>query len=66
MNADGTEQTRLTNNPDDDWDPAWSPDGTKILFRSQGDGNAEIYVMSADGTNLGNLSKDPGNDVDPV
>ncbi|NIO48438.1 MAG: hypothetical protein GTN73_03215 [Candidatus Aminicenantes bacterium] len=25
MNADGSEQTNLTNNPDDDWGPSWSP-----------------------------------------
>ena len=30
---------------------AWSPDGTKIAFTSDRDGNFEIYVMNADGTN---------------
>jgi len=25
MNANGTNQTRLTNNPADDYDPSWSP-----------------------------------------
>ena len=33
MNADGSGLKRLTNDPDnDDVDPAWSPDGTKIAF----------------------------------
>jgi Tol biopolymer transport system component len=33
MNADGSEQTRVTNSgPFDDIQPAWSPDGTKLAF----------------------------------
>ena len=35
--------------PAQDSDPAWSPDGTKIAFDTDRDGNYEIYVMSADG-----------------
>ena len=35
MNADGIGQTRITNNPVDDVEPAWSPDGTKIAFATQ-------------------------------
>lgn len=35
MNADGSNQTRLTNNSASDVYAAWSPDGTKIAF--QGD-----------------------------
>ena len=31
--------------------PRWSPDGQKITFESTRDGNREIYVMNADGTN---------------
>ena len=49
MNADGTSQTRLTNNPASDYDPAYSPTAQKIAFTSKRDGNDEIYVMNADG-----------------
>lgn len=49
MSADGTNAVRLTNNAAEDAEPAWSPDGTKIAFYSNGSGNAEIYTMRADG-----------------
>jgi len=45
MNADGSQQTRLTCNDADDGSPTWSPDGKRIAFHSDRDGNYEIYVM---------------------
>jgi TolB protein len=54
MNADGSGQTNITNNPANDSGPEWSPDGTRIAFSSRRDGNRdgnyEVYVMDADGT----------------
>ena len=32
MNSDGTNQTRITNNPARDTHPVWSPDGDYIAF----------------------------------
>jgi TolB protein len=49
MNADGTEVDRLTDNDVDEGFPAWSPDGTRIAFSSNRDGDAEIFVMNPDG-----------------
>ena len=42
MDADGTNQTNLTNTPDiNERDPAWSPDGTKIAFTGPGGFNED-------------------------
>src|SRR6266581_2909112 len=46
-------------------DPAFSPDGSRIAFVSQRDGNAEIYVMNADGTGTTRVSNDPQSDGRP-
>jgi TolB protein len=35
---------------DDDEEPAWSPDGSWIAFRSSRDGPPQIFVMRPDGT----------------
>ena len=46
-------------------DPVWSPDGKKIAFASNRDGNSEIYVMNADGTNQTRITNDPGRQDNP-
>jgi len=56
MNADGSGQTNLTNNPAGDFGPDWSPDGSRIAFQSGRDGSGEIYVMNADGSGQTNLT----------
>jgi serine/threonine protein kinase len=58
MNVDGSNQTRLTNQPEGACQPEWSPDGQKLLFmspcnRKAGEyPRAALYVMNADGTNV--------------
>ena len=49
---------RLTNAPGWDESPVWSPDGKHIAFTSDRDGNEEIYVMEADGSNPRRLTDD--------
>jgi Tol biopolymer transport system component len=67
MNADGSDQTRLTHNAAFDGVPAVSPDGTKILFETKRDQNSEmeIYVMNSDGTGQVNLTNHPAWDHRP-
>jgi Tol biopolymer transport system component len=43
--ADGTNIVQLTDNSAFDSAPAWSPDGTRLAFESDRDGDNEIYVM---------------------
>ncbi len=51
MNPNGSEQTRLTNNPGTDSYPSLAPDGTQIAFESFREGNSDVYVMDIDGAN---------------
>jgi erythromycin esterase-like protein len=46
--------------------PSWSPDGRKIVFRSNRDGNNEIYVMNTDGSGQINLTEHQASDTDPA
>src|SRR5262245_57550310 len=66
MDTDGGVQTRLTENPGEDYSPAWSPDGKRLAFVSTRDGNAEIYVMNADGTNQTRLTNNTASDLHPA
>ncbi|MFN2590377.1 MAG: TolB family protein [Actinomycetota bacterium] len=50
VNVNGTGLRRLTNEPGIDFNPAWSPDGTEIVFRSDRTGFTHIWKMDADGT----------------
>lgn len=73
-NPDGSGIQRLTNNTDiildtpaineaEDVDPAFSPDGTKIVFASARSGDREVYTMNAaDGSDVRRLTNSPGFD----
>ena len=65
MNADGTGQTRLTTDSGRDIAPAWSPDGSKIVFQSNRSGNWQIWTMSPTGTNQTRLTNTGTNEGTP-
>ncbi|NQV07388.1 PD40 domain-containing protein, partial [bacterium] len=65
MDADGGNVRQLTNLPGADTAPAWSPDGTKLVFVSDRHGQYDIFAMNADGTGQTRLTTDPGQDVTP-
>ena len=65
MDADGTNQTRLTRNVGNDQYAVWSSDSTKIAFTSEKDGNQEIYVMNPDGSNQVRLTFNNASDWVP-
>lgn len=47
--------------------PAWSPDGSKIVFESTRDGpDADIFVMNADGGGVVQLTRNDVSDSTPV
>ncbi len=56
VGSDGRGETRLTDGQGFDAQPAWSPHGTKIAFLSTRDGEEELYVMNADGTDQTRLT----------
>jgi TolB protein len=56
MDADGSNVEQLTRTGSD-YDPHWSPDGTRIAFTRQGQGaQSDIYLMNADGSNVEQLT----------
>ena len=64
IDGHGKNLRNLTNNPNTDRDPAWSPDGREIVFSSFrhgeiGHGKSAIYVMRADGENVRRLTNNP-------
>jgi hypothetical protein len=46
--------------------PSWSPDGSRMAFTQNVDGNNEIVTMNQDGTDKVNLTNNPADDRDPA
>ena len=74
LNADGSAQTRLTENAAGgssngvffQVEADWSPDGRRIIFASRRHGSFDIYVMNADGTGTRRLTATSDDDDNPT
>ena len=68
MIHDFTTGTRanLSNHPANENRPTWSPDGQRLAFWSDRDGNLEIYVKDLQTGELVNVSQHAGTDSSPV
>jgi Tol biopolymer transport system component len=61
--ADGSgEPVRITDAAGDDRSSSWSPDGARLVFDSTRDGNTELYVIDANGSNSVRLTDEAGED----
>jgi tricorn protease len=49
VTRDGGDATRLTSGPGVETDPAFSPDGTRLAFTGEYDGNVDVFVVPASG-----------------
>jgi TolB protein len=75
INPDGSELAKISTRPFFDFSPAWSPDGKKIAFSGftfSGltlprliRGDADIYVINADGSSLKRITESPAGDSWP-
>ena len=60
VSADGQKLINLTpsfNRSAQNIDPNWSPDGSRIVFASNRDGNFDLYTMNTEGQKVVRLTK---------
>lgn len=60
--ADGADERPLVGLGEIDYNPAWSPDGTSIVFTSDRAGSAELFRVRSDGAGLERLTTSPAYD----
>lgn len=59
MDVTGSQRIQLTNTPEGNSAPTWSPDGTHIAFVSEPDGQVpNIFIMRTDGTDVRQITHD--------
>jgi len=67
MGTGGNGAFRLTTSGSEEvGSQAWSPDGSRIVFTSWRDGNAEIYAMNSNGGGVIRLTRNDALDVNPA
>jgi len=66
MNANGSNETRITNRAGEDSMPAWSPDGSTLYYMYSTDTDIKIWRINPDGTNASEVSTGTGYDAYPM
>jgi len=67
MPAGGGDAVNLTNSQANDGSPTWSPDGQRLAFTSDRDGDAgDIWLMNIDGSDPVNLTQNAAMDISPA
>ena len=66
VNPDGTGLKDVVKDGQWNGTPALSPDGQRVAFTSERDGNAEIYLVNVDGSNLTRVTNNCASDVMPA
>jgi TolB protein len=70
MDADGSNHVNLTQSPEDDYDPAWSPNGEQIVFTSTRveavPGMPQLFIMNADGSAPNWITRGNGAEFSPT
>ena len=56
----------LTDSTATDYNPVWSPDGSKIVISSDRDGNYELYLIDLASNQQTRLTDNPGFDGQPT
>lgn len=62
---DGYTVTQLTNDPADDIQPRFSPDGRQVVFSSNRAGTWDVWIINLDGTGLTPLTSDGADEMSP-
>ena len=63
--ADPGALSQISEGPGDEIGAAYSPDGSRIVYASNRDGNFELYVVDADGQNHTRVTMTTANEAEP-
>lgn len=66
MGDDGSEAEPLTDGTSNNLSPSWSPDGTRLLFSSDRDGDFDLYVLEIATGATSQLSDAPSDQLEPA